>query len=92
MGGATGVTNAGATCGMGGAEGTAWGAPKVMGAARGAVEVGEACDEGVAWGLVVEPPRVAVGPPASVRGQSNRLGSRSDCQPLFWGWSDRMSS
>jgi hypothetical protein len=35
MGGVTGVMDAGATCGMGRAEGTTWGAPKVMGATRG---------------------------------------------------------
>jgi hypothetical protein len=39
--------------GTGRLMGTVWDATKVMGAARGTVEVSEACDEGVAQGQVV---------------------------------------
>jgi hypothetical protein len=51
MGGAVGAAR-----GVGRVEGTTWGTVKVMGAARGAVEVGEACDEGAAQGQAVRPP------------------------------------
>jgi hypothetical protein len=42
----TRVIDVGAACGTGGVEGTEWGAAEVMGAARGATEVGEASDKG----------------------------------------------
>jgi hypothetical protein len=60
VGGATIVVDAGVTRGAGGVEGNAWGVAEVVGAARGAAQVSEAGDEGVAQVLVVRPPRVLV--------------------------------
>jgi hypothetical protein len=70
--------DAGATCVTGGVEGAAWGASEVVDTARGAAEVSKAGDEGAAQGLAVSLPGLTVGPPASVRGRSECLGSWSD--------------
>jgi hypothetical protein len=88
VGDVTGVVDYGAARGAGGVERATWGTTEVMSAARRAAEVDEVGNEGVAQGLVVGPPRLAVTPPASVRGQSDRLDMRSDRQPLFRVWSD----
>jgi hypothetical protein len=45
---------------VGGDEGTAWGAAKVVGAAQGAGELSEAGDEGAVQVMVVGPPREVV--------------------------------
>jgi hypothetical protein len=66
---------------MGGVEGAVWGATEVMGARWGVAKVGEAGDEGIVQGLVVEPLRLTVRPPTSIRGGggwSDRPGSRSN--------------
>jgi hypothetical protein len=60
MGGAAVVVDAEAACGTGGVEGTTWGSAEVVGAAQGAAEVGEACDEIAVQALAVRPPRAAV--------------------------------
>jgi hypothetical protein len=89
MGGTGGVVDAGAMSGVGGVVGSTWGAAEVVGVTRGTVVVGEAGDGGAVWGWAVGPLGVAVGPPACVLGRSDRLGSRSDCLPLFRARSDR---
>jgi hypothetical protein len=61
VGGTAGVIDVGATRGASGVEDAVWGIAEVVGASRGAAEVGEVGDEGAAQGL-------ATGPPASVRG------------------------
>jgi hypothetical protein len=52
--------------GTGGVEGAVWGAAEVVGAAREAVEVGEAGDGGAAQGRMVRSPEVVVKLPAPV--------------------------
>jgi hypothetical protein len=68
---------------MDGVNNTAWGVAKVVGIARGMVELGEAGDEGATQILGVRPPKVVVRLPASVQGLSDHVGSRLDHPRLF---------
>jgi hypothetical protein len=57
MGGAARVMDTGAVRGTSGVEGTTWGIAEVVGAARGATEVGETGDRGAVQGRALKPPR-----------------------------------